>query len=241
MLILRPGIASSMARRIRGGRVSRQLFVRRGSSEASRSNPPKPASSKPSSAVVAATVAAGGCAACYYTYVWNTNNSNNENHKALTKRHESYQSSPQHRHRLAAHLVSPANRAIITERVNKLVNVPGLGEYTEGIIIRKAVDQYMDALEQIVVGDHAIPALGEPLTNNSDNDDDLLQAEALELTQVIGTEGTETQQQHAKDELVEKINAKVHIYGLSEAQEAVLIRGVVNQLFVLYPGIQRLL
>lgn len=251
MLILRPGIVS-MARQVRGG--SRPL-VRRGSrGTSSSSNPPKPpASSKTAAVIVAATIVAGS--ACYYTYVSRSSNSNNEKHQALTKRHERYQSSPQHRHRLAAYLVSPANRAIITQRVNTLVNVPGLGEYTEGMIIRKAVDQYMDALEQIVVGEEALPALlvggGEPLATNTNNthndkDDDLLQAEAFELTQAIDTEGTDTRQQQqqqkqAKDELVEKINARVDIYGLSEAQEAVLIRGVVNQLFVLYPGIQRLL
>ncbi len=44
-----------------------------------------------------------------------------------------------------------------------------------------------------------------------------------------------------KEDLVDEINNRCDIYGLTEAQEAVLIRGVVDQLFALYPNIHHLL
>ena len=176
MLLFRPRLAAILARnRVVSGRTEAHGLVRRESTKTSKNstNPQRPTSSTTSTAAtmtaVAVTVAAGGGAAyyvyCRYYSSFVTNDPNND----LSRRQQLYQRSPRHRLRLAAYVVSPTNRTMITERVNKLINVPGIGEHTEGILIRKAVDQCMDALEQILVGDHD----SKPLTKtDSANDED---------------------------------------------------------------------
>ena len=214
---------------------------------------PKPIAPKPkkntgvtSTTAAAVTITLAGGFACYYFYALSSQNAKDDD---LQRRHQLYtaHSSSRHRHKLAAYLVSPANRNLITDRVNGLVNVPVLGEHAEGVIIRKAVDQCMDALEKIVVGDHAVlgdtknAGDGRNYNNNeiiTEDDASLLQAE---LTQAHGDDANKNVSQQAQDDLVQKINAYCNIYGLSEAQEAVLIRGVVHHLFVLYPGLRKVL
>ena len=255
MLLLRPCLASIMARHrvvvVRGGKECREL-VRPRSTKASgtSTNPERPVSSA-TMAAASVTIAAGCGGAAYYFYYANVRT--NDQDEDLARRHQIYQNSSRHRLRLAACVVSPANRTKITERVNQLINVPGIGEPTEAILIRKAVDQYMDALEQILVGDHDLTPSATKESNNGansnddeDDNDDFVREAAWELTQATrhhDTEGMDPKQleERAKEDLVRRLNAKVDIYGLSEAQEAILIRGVVNQLFLLFPGIQKLL
>lgn len=107
----------------------------------------------------------------------------------------------------------------------------------EGILIRKGVDQCMDALADILIGELLI-------TINSDDDEASLQAELTDTSSSLAELDDKVSQadiESATELLVEKINKKVDIYGFSEAQEGVLIRGVIRQIFALYPGIVHLL
>lgn len=213
--------------------------------------PPQPPSSNAPSTRVLTTVATVAVFSVGM-YAW-IDHKNKEDELRL--RHQFYLASKRHRHKLAALLVSRENRVLITDQVNTLVNMPGIGEHVEGILINRAVDQCMNALEQILVADmDAIGLEADPLAaaeasddNDDDNDEDDNEETALYLVELL-KDGTSLNNKFgpedlvsAEESLVSKINAKVDIYGLREAQEALLIRGVVHQLLSLYPGIANLL
>lgn len=197
-------------------------------------NNPKPKKSSASIAAVGILALAGGS---FGFYVWNNNRIKEEE---LRERQQVYASSGIRRLKLASYLVSPANRALLTDYVNRLVNVPGIGERVEGVLIRKGVDQCMEALERILVSDiHVDVEINIADDNDIPQDKASLQAD-LEDTAAF-EDLSQDDIESVKEALVEKINAKVDLYGLNEKQEAVLIRGLVHQLFTLYPGILKLL
>lgn len=92
-----------------------------------------------------------------------------------------------------------------------------MGEGLEGTVIKNAVDACLDAMQGMMA----------PSTVGKDSD---------ELVDDDAAEAGEDPKASMKDNIIATINEKVNIFGLNEDQEAALIRGVVDQIFQMYPG-----
>jgi len=101
---------------------------------------------------------------------------------------------------------STESRARLVERINAAVDIPIFGEAQESIIIQQAMDKCAAMLESILPRELISSLRGEPLHS-------------------VAT---------FKDFLIQKVNEKVDLMGLTEAQEDALIRTMVDMLIEEY-------
>lgn len=121
-------------------------------------------------------------------------------------------------------------KAEIVKKLNKMIDVPYLDERMEAQIIGQLVNQCMNALMGKMKGTGAATAASgggkRGIADEVDEGEVDLEAELS-----IPEEGDEETDEKAKAEMVDSINARFDVPGISEEKEAKFIRYFVDVLF----------
>lgn len=121
-------------------------------------------------------------------------------------------------------------KAEITKKLNKMIDIPWLDERMEGQIIAQLVNACMNAL----LGKKGGGTAAKPTTGKKRGIGDTVGDEGevdLEAELVIPEEGDEDADETAKSEMVDRINERFDVPGMSEEKEAKFIRYFVDVLF----------
>lgn len=110
-------------------------------------------------------------------------------------------------------------RREIVQRINKLIDLPFLNERQEAQLISIAVDMCFDALT------------GKKKTGTTNSRSMAVQEEEEEVGFDLPEEGDPKLDESARQKMIDDINKRVNIPGLSEDQEEVFIRAFVDALF----------